>query len=140
MKIEFAVTGATLRVGAGVAVLALDKGVLTPAAQAVDAALSGLLSRALPTTRFTGAKGQTLDLVTGAADGPARVALVGTGAEGEITEAVVEAAAASAWKALSATGVETVVVQLGAVSAAVAAQAAYGVTLAAYRFDRYRTT
>ncbi len=140
MKIEFAATGATPRVGTGIAVLALDKGVLTPAAQAVDAALSGLLSRAVPTTRFTGAKGQTLDLVTGAAEGPARVALVGTGAEGEITAAVAEAGAASAWKALSTSGVETVVVQLGAVSAAVAAQAAYGVTLAAYRFDRYRTT
>ncbi len=140
MKIEFAATGATPRAGTGVAVLAQDKGALTPAAQAVDAALSGLLSRAMPTTRFTGAKGQTLDLVTGAADGPARVALLGTGAEGAITAAVAETAAASAWKALGGSGVATVVVQLGAVSADVAAQAAYGATLASYRFDRYRTT
>ena len=140
MKIEFAATGATPRSGAGVAVLALDKGALTPAAQAADTALAGLLTRAIAGGRFTGAKGQTLDLITGAADGPARVVVIGTGQEGEITAAAAETAAAVAWKALAATGVETVVVQLGPVSAAVAAQAAYGVALASYRFDRYRTT
>jgi leucyl aminopeptidase len=140
MKIEFAATGATPRTGTGVAVLSMEKAALTPAAQAVDASLSGLLTRALATSRFTGAKGQTLDLLTGAANGPVRVSLIGTGVTGDITPTDVETAAAVAWKALGSSGVTTVVIQLGAVSAAVAAQAAYGITLATYRFDRYRTT
>jgi leucyl aminopeptidase len=140
MKIEFAATGATPRTSAGVAVLSLEKGALTPAAAAVDATLSGQISRAIAAGRFTGAKGQTLDLITGAADGPVRVAVIGTGAANEISASIAETAAASAWKALASTGVTTVIVQVGNVAPEVAAQAAYGVQLAAYRFDRYRTT
>ena len=139
MQIHFAALGATPLAGSALAVLGLEKGALTPAATALDETLGGQLGRAIASARYTGAKGQTLELVTGAADGAARILLVGTGAESEITAALAEAAAATAWKALASTGLETLVVRLGDVSADVAAQAALGVRLAAYRFDRYRT-
>ena len=139
MQIHFTALGATPLAGSALAVLGLEKGALTPAATALDETLGGQLGRAIASARYTGAKGQTLELVTGAADGAARILLVGTGAESEITAALAEAAAATAWKALASTGLETLVVRLGDVSADVAAQAALGVRLAAYRFDRYRT-
>eukprot|EP01037_Dinobryon_pediforme_P014227 gene14227-14347_t len=139
MQIHFAALGATPLPGSALVVLGLDKGALTPAATALDVALDGRLSRAMASARYTGAKGQTLDLITGASDDAARILLVGTGAAGDITPALAELAAATAWRALASTGLETLVVRLGDVSADVAAQAAFGLRLAAYRFDRYRT-
>ena len=139
MQIHFAALGAAPLPGSALVVLGLEKGALTPAATALDAALDGRLSRAMASARYTGAKGQTLDLITGAADDAARILLIGTGAAGDITPAIAELAAATAWRALASTGLETLVVRLGDVSADVAAQAAFGVRLAAYRFDRYRT-
>jgi len=139
MQIRFAAPGATPLAGSALAVLGLDKGALTPAATALDGALGGQLGRAIASARYTGAKGQTLELITGAADDAARILLIGTGAEREITAALAELAAATAWRALCATGLDTLIVRLGDVSADIAAQAAFGLRLAAYRFDRYRT-
>ncbi len=139
MNIEFAATGSSNLAHAALAVLALDKGALTLAAKAVDEAHSGLLGRAMAAGRFAGGKGQVLDLVVAAENGPARVALVGTGAEKDISAKVAEAVGAQIWKSLATSGVTNIVIRLGAVTAEAAAHAAFGAALASYRFDRYRT-
>ncbi len=139
MNIEFAATGSAGLAHAALVVLALDKGGLTHAAKSVDEAQGGLLTRAIGAGRFTGAKGQVLDLVVAIESGPARLALLGTGAEKDVTARAAEGAGAQAWKSLATTGVSKMVIRLGAVAGDVAAHAAFGAALASYRFDRYRT-
>ena len=138
MQIVFTTPGAPETLNAGLAVLALEKAQLSAAAVAADAGLGGAISRAVGLGRFTGAKGQVLDLPFPVSGGPARVALIGTGAS-EICAAVAEHAGAQAWKSLSASGVETLIISLAGLGADAAAHAAFGASLAAYRFDRYRT-
>ena len=97
---------------------------------------SGVLARALAgATRFTGGKGQTLDLL----GGEGRVLLVGAGAEGEFHAAGVEAAAAQAFQAVKLSGAETLAIDTRGFSPELAARAALGAVLGAYRFDRYLT-
>ena len=107
------------------------------AARAFDASSGGALTRALAPGRFKGAKGTTLDLVA-PAGGPARVLVVGAGKSGESDPLGVEHAAASAYQALKSSGADTLTVAFD-LDAEDAARAGYGVKLAAYRFDRYRT-
>jgi leucyl aminopeptidase len=67
------------------------------------------------------------------------VLLVGVDGEGAVEPETVEIAAGHAFQALKASGVTELVLKLGG-DAETAARAAFGVKLAAYRFDKYRTT
>jgi leucyl aminopeptidase len=140
MEIEFVapgpVEGEPL---AAVAVPAFDDQALSSAAEALDSAMGGAISRALASSRFTGAKDQVLDLVAPAGVHAARVVVVGLGAREGVSDLAIESFAASAYQAVKASGVSTLELRLTDFSAAQAARAALGARLAAYRFDRYMT-
>ncbi|HQR91330.1 MAG TPA: M17 family peptidase N-terminal domain-containing protein, partial [Caulobacter sp.] len=139
MRIEFVPADLHAGATAAVAVLAHEAAALSPEARVIDEATGGALARAIAGGRFTGAKGQILDLVAPHGLEAARVVLVGVDGVGAVEPEAVEAAAAHAFQAVKASGVTELVLKLGA-DAETAARAAFGVKLAAYRFDKYRTT
>jgi leucyl aminopeptidase len=103
------------------------------------AALDGALAQAAAASRFTGAKGQTLDILAPSGTDAARLVLVGAGKKETYDALGAEHAAASAYNAVKASGLETLRVELPNGGGANAARAALGVRLASYRFDKYRT-
>ena len=137
MQITFVPADASAQGGA-LALLHHEGAEPGPAAQAFDAASDGALTRALAQGRFKGAKGASLDLIAPAGDVATRVLVVGGGKPGEVDAIGVEHAAASAFHALKSSGAETLTIAFD-LGAEEAARAAYGIELAAYRFDRYRT-
>ena len=139
MRIEFVTADTQAGANAALAVLAYEAAALSPEAKAVNEATGGALARAIAGGRFTGAKGQTLDLIAPAGLDAARVLLVGVDGDGAVEPETVEVAAGHAFQALKASGVTELVLKLGG-DAETAARAAFGVKLAAYRFDKYRTT
>ena len=139
MKIEFSLAQDIAEIGGAVAVLAFEGGHLSSAAEALDAASSGAVRRAIGGSRFTGKAGQTLDLVAPAGVKASRALVVGGGMKETFDAAGAEAFAANAYQGLKMSGAETLTVLLPGVAVEVAAQAAFGARLGAYRFDRYRT-
>jgi len=101
--------------------------------------LEGPLSQAAAASRFTGAKGQTLDLLAPTGVEAARLVLVGAGKAESLDAIGVEHAAANAYHAVKASGLTTLRIELPEGSADLASHAALGVRLASYRFDKYRT-
>ncbi|WP_369060073.1 leucyl aminopeptidase [Caulobacter sp. 73W] len=138
MRIEFAPLNTAVSGASVIAALAFDGGVLSPEAQALDGQTSGALARAVAAGRFTGGKGQSVELLAPAGVEAGRLLLVGAGA-GALDAAGAETAAAQAYKTISTSGAKELVIRIGG-DAETAARAAFGASLAAYRFDRYRTT
>jgi leucyl aminopeptidase len=68
------------------------------------------------------------------------VVVVGAGKEDAFEARTAELAAAHAYNSVKSSGVESLILVLGRGSAEEAARAALGARLAAYRFDKYRTT
>ncbi len=137
MDIQFTTGLGTLDAQTVVAFIVFEDDVQARVA-AADALCSGAAGRALAAGRFKGAKKQTLDLQGASPAG--RVLLVGAGAAGEVQPADIEQAAATTYAVVKASGATTLAFDLAGLSAGQAAAAALGVRLAAYRFDRYRTT
>jgi leucyl aminopeptidase len=138
MKIEFVKTGPLAGEAlTAIAVLVFEGPALSPAAEALDQASGGAVSRAAA-GRFKGAKGQALELVAPANLHADRVLMVGVGPRDKFDALGAEAAGAEAFKALKMTGVTTLELRFDA-EPALAAQAAFGARLASYRFDRYLT-
>ena len=90
MRIEFVGQDASASAGTAIAVLAYDDRRLSEAATALDAQVGGGLGRAVAQSRFTGAKGQTLDLIAPSGSEAARVVLVGVGPEDKLADLGVE--------------------------------------------------
>jgi len=109
------------------------EGGLSHPAQAVD----GLADALTRVPRFTGAKGQTADLVAGVGDG--RVIAVGGGVRDDFSGRDAEAVGGHAWNAAKATGATTLVIDVRGASPENVANVAFGAELASYRFDRYLT-
>jgi leucyl aminopeptidase len=103
------------------------------------AALEGALGQAAAASRFTGAKGQILDVLAPSGADAARLVLVGVGKAESFDTIGVEHAAASAYSAVKASGLTTLRIELPDAGAELAARAALGVRLGSYRFDKYRT-
>jgi leucyl aminopeptidase len=103
------------------------------------AALDGALAQAAAASRFTGAKGQTLDILAPAGVDAARLVLVGAGKAEALDAIGIEHAAATAYAAVKASGLTALRIELHDASPEAAAHAALGVRLASYRFDKYRT-
>ena len=99
----------------------------------------GSLAEAVAASRFTGAKGQTLDLIAPSGLDVARLVLVGAGKRDAFDDLAAEHAAANAYNALKGTGLEVLRLELDAASAEIATHAALGLRLGAFRFDKYRT-
>ena len=140
MDIEFVspgpISGEAL---SAIAVAVFEGQRLTAAGEALDGATAGAVSRAMASGRFTGDKDQVLELVAPAGLHAARLVLVGAGAQGALDDLGLERLAAVAFNATKGSGVSTLELRLGDFTDAEAASAAFGVRLAAYRFDRYRT-
>ncbi|MFL5295994.1 MAG: leucyl aminopeptidase [Phenylobacterium sp.] len=128
MDIEFVAAGAPLEARSAVARIAFEGGTL-----------DGPLAQAAAGSRFTGAKGQTLDVLAPSGTEAARLVVVGAGKAEGFDALGVEHAAASAYNAVKASGLSTLRLELAEPTAEHAAHAALGVRLASYRFDKYRT-
>ncbi len=140
MKIEFVDADAPAGAKSAVAVLAFEDGLMSPPATALDQSLGGQIGRAIAGSRFKGAMGQNLELIAVNGLDAARLVIVGAGKKPEFDDRVAELAAAHAYNAVKTSGCESLVLRLADSTAEQGARAAFGVTLAAYRFDRYRTT
>ena len=139
MNIEF--VGADTEAGAD-AVLAVPafEGALGTAGAALDQRLEGALTRAIAGSRFKGEAGQTLDIVAPHGLEAGRVMIVGVGALDKVDAMAVELGAAYAYQAAKLSGATTLMLRLPGEPVSLVARAALGVRLAAYRFDKYRTT
>jgi leucyl aminopeptidase len=128
MEIEFVAANASLPPRTALARVGFEGGSLDgPAAQAAAA------------SRFTGGKGQTLDLLGPAGTDAVRLVVVGAGKTEAFDALGAEHAAASAYNAVKLSGLEALRIELADAAPELAAHAALGVRLASYRFDKYRT-
>lgn len=135
MKIEFVAKAGDAD---AVALLVFEESRLSSAARDLDAALGGAVTRASRQGRFSGKAGQTA-LLGGASDST-QLWLIGAGGESEFRDLAIESAAANAFNAARMSGAQTLAIELTQLSAEAAARAGFAVRLAAYRFDKYRTT
>src|SRR4051794_26473646 len=128
MDIEFVAAGAATAAKTAVARVVFE-----------GETLSGPLANAVAASRFTAAKGQTLDILAPQGLEAARLVLIGAGKKDAFDPLGAEAAAAHAYNAVKTSGLATLRLELPGADAATAAQAAFGLRLASYRFDKYRT-
>ncbi len=136
MKIKFAAQAT----GDAIAAPAYAKAALSDAAKALDEASGGAVSRALEASRFNGGAGQVLEIAAPAGVEADRLILFGLGERKDADGGVVEKAAAAVVKHLLVSGAKTLSLRLdGVADTEASARAGLGATLAAYRFDRYRT-
>jgi len=141
MRIEFvAADRATPPRDGAVAVMVFEENQLSWAAEDLDAATGGAVRRAIAAGRFAGKPGQTVELVAPAGLEAQRLTVVGAGQKSAWGADAAERFAAQAYQAVKTSGSEALHLLLPGASAEEAARAAFGVRLAAYRFDRYRTT
>lgn len=129
MLIEFVSADAALPEKAVLAVVVFEG--------AAEQAEGGAYAKAIAAGRFTGAKGQVLDVL--GADAADRVLLIGAGRADGFDAMGAEHAAASAYGAVKASGLKALRIKLPSGDATLAARAGLGVRLASYRFDKYRT-
>lgn len=126
-------------------VLVADDEKLSPAAQLLDRQSKGILSRALSSGRFHGAKGQALTLIAPAGLPCTRLVLLGVGKEKLFDVLAAENAGGALAAHLNHEGAkrtEVIVEAFGGMklsSSDIAAHMAYGANLRSYRFDKYHT-
>jgi leucyl aminopeptidase len=136
MKIKFNETAT----GDAIAAPAYTGTALSDAAKALDAESGGAVTRALKTSRFTGAAGQVLILTAPTNMSASRLVLFGLGDKKALNGNALEQAAAGVVKTLLTTGAKVLSLRLdGVADLEGAARAGLGARMAAYRFDKYRT-
>ena len=123
--------------GAAVFLVEKDQPFSGLAAEA-DQLTSGALSKARDVSRFTGASGQTVEVVAPAGMKVDRVVLIGVGEADSLTEAKWVELGGTVCAALANSGSKDATV-LVEVKAADAVSIAEGALLRSYRFDKYRT-
>ena len=128
MEIEFVAAGAALLAKTALARVVFE-----------GQALEGAVALAASGSRFTGAKGQTLDILAPAGLDAARLVLVGAGKAEGYDALGAEHAAATAYNAVKTSGLEVLRIALPDGDVGKATRAGLGVRLASYRFDKYRT-
>ncbi len=132
------------RTGA-VAVGAMEGRKLSPSAETLDKTAGGTLSRAIKQGRFTGKKGQILELVAPAGLHNSRILLVGVGKTKDLKDLDLENLGGSVVARMSDTGEAGVTIMVDGLAEAVrppaerAARYALGARLRSYRFDKYKT-
>jgi leucyl aminopeptidase len=138
MKISFAEP--TLPAKGAVVVLVAEDKKLSPAAKDLDKQTKGAVKRAIGASKFTGKKGQSLEIMAPAGGSLDRILLAGTSKEfGELEQQVLGGNVVGKLKNTGSAEV-TVIVDAGAKDlTAAAANVALGARLASYRFDKYRT-
>jgi len=142
MKITF--TGPAQPMSGAIAVgIASDRKVL-PEASELDKRTGGAITRAMGVSRFTGKKGQLLDVVAPQGLDNSRITLVGVGKLEDLSDTDLEELGGGLQAHLDGAGEVEATVLIGtrgdaAKSAARAVSIAVGAQLRAYRFDKYRT-
>ncbi|MBA4806180.1 leucyl aminopeptidase [Brevundimonas sp.] len=137
MKIEFvaAVDAAEI-----LAVPVHEERVFAGLGSDLDAKAGGALTKAMARSRFTGKAGQTLSLAAQSGVNADAVLLVGAGASDKIDDLAIEAFGGNAYAAVKLSGAETLTIDASHLTPEQAARAGFAARLAAYRFDKYRTT
>ena len=137
MKIEFvaAVDAAEI-----LAVPVFEDRACSPAGSALDAKTSGALTKAAGKGRFTGKAGQSLSVAAPAGVNADAVLLVGAGAKDKLDDLAVEAFGGNAYAAVKLSGAEVLTIDASDLAPEQAARVGFAARLAAYRFDKYRTT
>jgi leucyl aminopeptidase len=124
---------------AAVVFLVFEDAVLPPEIVNSHGPLREVIDRALSRSRFTGALGQFIDIIAPGGTSAARILLLGCGAKASFGELGVERAAADAYRRLHTSGATILELRFDPDGAKNCAAMAFGVQLAAYRFDKYRT-
>ncbi len=140
MRIDFVDADAKPAETTALAVLAFEDGEYSPAAEALDKQLSGALKRAVAASRFKGQAGQIVSILAPAGVAAGRVLVVGAGKQDAFDARGAESAGAHAFNAAKDSGSEKLLLLMPPAGPERQAHAAFGVKLAAYRFDKYRTT
>ncbi len=133
MKVEFV---ADLGAAEVLALLVQEGRQLAGEGAALDK--DGALGRAMKASRFNGALNSTQIVPAPQGIEAVSVVLSGIGTE-PLTDAAVETAAAAAYQAVKLSGLAVLTFDLRHLSPTLAARAAFGIRLAAYRFDKYLT-
>src|SRR5580698_976476 len=140
MQIDFVAADPKSTDTTAIAVLAFEDGEFSPAAEALDKQMGGAIKRAIAGSRFKGSMGQTLPILAPAGVKAARVVVIGAGKQSAFDEKHAESAGAHAFNATKDTGADALQLLMPGAGPDRPAHAGFGVQLAAYRFDRYRTT
>jgi len=137
MKIEFvaAVDAAEI-----LAVPVFEDRTFTAAGTALDGKANGALTKAASKGRFTGKAGQSLSIAAPAGVEADAVLLVGAGGKDKLDDLAVEAFGGNAYAAVKLSGAEVLTIDASDLSPEQAARVGFAARLAAYRFDKYRTT
>lgn len=137
MKIEFvaAVDAAEI-----LAVPIFEDRTFTAAGTALDGKANGALTKAAGKGRFTGKAGQSLSIAAPAGVEADTVLLVGAGGKDKLDDLAVEAFGGNAYAAVKLSGAEVLTIDASNLSPEQAARVGFAARLAAYRFDKYRTT
>lgn len=137
MKIEFvaAVDAAEI-----LAVPVFEDRTFSAAGTALDGKANGALTKAAGKGRFTGKAGQSLSIAAPAGVEADAVLLVGAGAKDKLDDLAVEAFGGNAYAAVKLSGAEVLTIDASDLSPEQAARVGFAARLAAYRFDKYRTT
>jgi len=143
LKISFAAPG--LPKSGALVTGVMAEGKLSPSAVELDKACGGAIARAIAGSRFTGKKGQLLELLAPQGLPNSRVLLVGMGELGKLEAKDLADISGSAIGHLMGTNETDAAFLLGDIKggpalAERAAQYAFGALLRAYRFDKYKTT
>jgi len=125
---------------AALAFLSFEDALVPPEIGHSQGPLREVIDRALSRSRFKGALGQFIDIIAPCGTSAARILLVGCGAKAGLAELGIERAAADAYRRVHATGATILELRFDPACAKDAAAMAFGVQLAAYRFDKYRTS
>lgn len=137
-------TGQTPESGA-VVVGVLEGGGMTASAVRLDKETHGAIKRALEQGRFSGKRGQMVELVAPAGVKVSRILVAGLGKGGDFDARAAEALGGAVVARLQTSGVTSAAVMIDAPKGAkldddeLAAHLALGAKLRSYRFDRYRT-
>ena len=140
MQIDFVAATVKPTETTALAVLAFEDGEFSPAAEALDKQMSGAIRRAIAASRFKGTMGQTVHLLAPTGVTAGRVVVIGAGKQSVFDEKAAETAGAHAWNAAKDTGAEALLLLMPGAGPDRPAHAGFGIQLASYRFDRYRTT
>ncbi|WP_284877625.1 leucyl aminopeptidase [Brevundimonas sp. MEB006b] len=137
MKIEFvaAVDAAEI-----LAVPVFEDRTFTAAGTALDGKANGALTKVSSKGRFTGKAGQSLSIAAPAGVEADAVLLVGAGAKDKLDDLAVEAFGGNAYAAVKLSGAQVLTIDASDLSPEQAARVGFAARLAAYRFDKYRTT
>ena len=104
------------------------------------AAQAGVVGQAMANSRFSGGLNSSLIVAAPSDVSADTVVLTGAGDAAKFDDLALEAAAGAAYHAVKLSGAQTLTIEADHLSADQAARIGFAVRLAAYRFDKYRTT